>query len=156
VSSELSRKIQVSLEEFATVRQQFEALLSIPPGADLGVIETAAACALLHSFYTEIEKILKIIAREWDGSLPTSESWHRDLLIQVSEITAKRPPVLSAELLGTLKEFLAFRHLFRGASIALMRWDRLYPLVAKVDQTYRDVNEEMKAFGEFIEGTSGK
>jgi hypothetical protein len=84
VSSELSRKIQVGLEEFATVRQQFDSLLSIPPGADPSVIEISAACAMLHSFYTEIEKILKIIAREWDGSLPESESWHRDLLVQMS------------------------------------------------------------------------
>jgi hypothetical protein len=36
--------------------QQFESLLLIPPGADPGVIETSAACAILHSFYTEIEK----------------------------------------------------------------------------------------------------
>ena len=154
MSSELSRKIQVGLEEFATVRQQFESLLSIPPGADPGVIEISAACAMLHSFYTEIEKILKLIAREWDGSLPASESWHRDLLVQMSEVTAKRPAVLSADLLATLKEFLAFCHLFRGASIALMRWDRLYPLVIKVDQTYREVNDEIKYFEEFIEGAS--
>ena len=152
MSSELSRKIQVGLDEFAIVRQQFEALLSIPPADDLGVIETFAACAMLHSFYTEIEKILKIIAREWDGSLPASESWHRDLLIQMSEGTPKRPAVLSADLLATLKEFLAFRHLFRGASIALMRWDKLYPLVMKVDQTHRQLNSEMKSFIGFIEG----
>ncbi len=131
MSSELSRKIQVGLEEFATVRQQFESLLLIPPGADPGVIETSAACAMLHSFYTQIEKILKIIAREWDGSLPASESWHRDLLVQMSEVTAKRPA---------------------GASIALMRWDRLYPLVIKVDQTYRQANDEINSFGDFIEG----
>jgi hypothetical protein len=40
---------------------------------------------MLHSFYMEIEKILKIIAREWDGFLPASESWHRDLLVQMSD-----------------------------------------------------------------------
>ena len=72
---------------------------------------------MLHSFYTEIGKILKIIAREWDCSVPAAESWHRDLLVQMSEVTAKRPAVFSADLLATLKEFLAFRHLFRGASI---------------------------------------
>jgi hypothetical protein len=108
VSSDLAPKIRVGLEEFANVRQQFESLLSIPPDADPGVIETSAACAMLHSFYTEIEKILKIIAREWDNSMPASESWHRDLLIQMSGATARRPAVLSADVLGTLKEFLAF------------------------------------------------
>jgi hypothetical protein len=82
MSSDLAPKIRVGLEEFANVRQQFESLLSIPPDADPGVIETSAACAMLHSFYTEIEKILKIIAREWDNSMPASESWHRDLLFK--------------------------------------------------------------------------
>ncbi len=70
MSSELSGKIQVGLEEFAIVRQQFESLLSIPPDCDPGVIGTSAACAMLHSFYTEIEKILKIIARECQNGAP--------------------------------------------------------------------------------------
>ena len=103
MSSELARKIHVGLEELAIVRGQFDSLLSIDPGADLGVIETSAACAMLHSFYTEIEKILKIIAREWDKSVPASEAWHRDLLIQMSAATVSRPAVLSPELLVTLK-----------------------------------------------------
>ncbi|BDC48324.1 hypothetical protein F183_A06400 [Bryobacterales bacterium F-183] len=151
MSSELAAKIRVGLEELAIVRQQFESLLPIAQSADLGVIETSAACAMLHSFYTEIEKILKIIARDWDQSLPASESWHRDLLAQMSQATETRPAVLSSELLATLKEFLAFRHLFRGASIALMRWNKLYPLVNKVDQTYVQVETELRDFVAFIE-----
>jgi hypothetical protein len=31
-------------------------LISIPPGASVGVIETSAASAMLHSFYTELRK----------------------------------------------------------------------------------------------------
>lgn len=33
----------------------------MPPARNVGVIETSAACAMLHSFYTEIEKILKLM-----------------------------------------------------------------------------------------------
>jgi len=29
------------------------------------VIETSAASAMLHAFYTEIGKFLKLVAREW-------------------------------------------------------------------------------------------
>jgi hypothetical protein len=60
----------VGLKEFAIVRQQFEPLLSMPSDTIVGVMETAAASAMLHSFYTEIEKILKLIALEWDRQLP--------------------------------------------------------------------------------------
>ena len=58
MSPDLAAKIRVGLEELAIVRQQFEQLLDIPADASVGVIETSAASAMLHSFYTEIEKIL--------------------------------------------------------------------------------------------------
>jgi len=41
--------------------------------------------------------------------------------------TNARPAVITTDLVEALSEFLAFRHLFRGASIALMRWDKLAP-----------------------------
>ncbi|HKW96791.1 MAG TPA: hypothetical protein VJN43_03615 [Bryobacteraceae bacterium] len=156
MSRELATKIRVGLEEFAIVRQQFEPLISMSSDATVGVIETSAASAMLHSFYTEIEKILKLIAREWDRQLPSSDSWHKDLLLQMSQATADRPAVLSAGLVEALSEFLAFRHLFRGASIALMRWDKLYPLVAKVDATYEDARSELETFIAFVEEQTGK
>jgi hypothetical protein len=155
VSRELAIKIQLGLEELAIVHQQFQPLISMSSEATAGVIETSAACAMLHSFYTEIEKILKLMARDWDGRLPSSDSWHKDLLIQMSEATPKRPAVISASLVEVLSEFLAFRHLFRGASIALMRWEKLYPLVTKVDQTYDQARGEIEAFLRFVEEGAG-
>ena len=151
MSHDLTIKIRLGLGELAVIRDQFYVLTSIPRDAAMGVIETAAASAMLHSFYTEIEKILKLIARQWDGQMPTSDSWHRDLLTQMSERTPKRPAVLSQGLVELLSELLAFRHLFRGASIALMRWDKLAPLVAKVDGTYNLARTEIESFVRFIE-----
>jgi hypothetical protein len=63
VSHDLGVKIQLGLEELATIREHFEPLISTASNATAGGIETAAACAMLHSFYTEIE----LIAREWTG-----------------------------------------------------------------------------------------
>ena len=106
---------------------------------------------MLHSFYTEIEKLLKLIAREWDGQAPSSEAWHRQLLNQMAASTATRAAVLSSPLLEVLGEFLAFRHLFRGASIVLMRWEKLMPLLARVDQTFKQTEAEIGKFVRFIE-----
>jgi ribonuclease HepT-like protein len=155
VSHDLAVRIPLALQELTIVREQFQPLIALSSDAPVGDIETAAACAMLHSFYTEIEKILKLIAREWDGALPSSNSWHKDLLLQMSEATPKRPPVLSANLVEVLSEFLAFRHLFRGASIVLMRWEKLYPLIAKVNRTYDQTNAEVNTFLRFIEGNAG-
>jgi hypothetical protein len=92
VSHDLAVKIELGLDELAIVREQFKPLILTTSSAAVGVIETAAACAMLHSFYTEIEKILKLIAREWDGKLPLSDSWHRELLKQMSETLPIVPP----------------------------------------------------------------
>jgi hypothetical protein len=58
---------------------------------------------------------------------------------------------LGLEFLWPLSEFLAFRHLFRGASIALMRWEKLVPLISKVDPTYHRTRNEIGAFVRFLE-----
>ena len=150
VSSELANKLRLGLEELSTVREQLSPLISLTDES-AGVIERAAACAMLHSFYTEIEKILKLIAREWDGQMPSSDAWHKELLNQMGVATARRPVILSAAPVEVLSEFLAFRHLFRGASIVLMRWEKLSPLVAKVGRTYDQTAAEIGTFVRFIE-----
>ena len=151
VSHELATKLRLGLGELATVREQFAPLLSLPDGLNPGVIERSAACAMLHSFYTEIEKVLKLIARDWDGRLPASDSWHKELLTQMSEATENRPAVLSASMVETLSEYLAFRRLFRGASIALMRWEKLFPPVSRVGETHDRADSEVRIFIRFIE-----
>ena len=151
MSADLATKIQLGLEEFAIVRAQMSPLIAKPSEANVGDMETAAACAMLHSFYTEIEKILRLIAREWDVRMPSSDAWHKELLNQMAAPTNTRPAVITWDLVETLSEFLAFRHLFRGASIALMRWNKLSPLVAKVDQTYLQTRHELEAFQAFLQ-----
>lgn len=105
MSYELSVKIELALEELAIVREQFAPLISRSSEPTVGVIETAAACAMLHSFYTEIEKILKLIAQNYDEQLPSPASWHKDLLGQMSKPTSKRPAVISHNLAEDLGEF---------------------------------------------------
>ena len=152
MSSDLAKKIRLGLGELATVREQLTPLMCLPD-TSAGVIERAAACAMLHSFYTEVEKILRLIAREWDGQMSSSEAWHRELLNQMSVATAARPAVLSGALVEALGEFLAFRHLFRGASIALMRWEKISPLIAKAGPTYDQTEADIGTFLRFIEGS---
>src|SRR5208282_6103466 len=97
-------------------------------------------------FYTLIEKILELIAREIDRAVPESGSWHRDLVERMTQPTSIRQAVISEDLAGKLKEYLAFRHLFRGASIALMRWNKMQPLADRAGETLRQFEGELDAF----------
>jgi len=150
VSVKLAEKIQFGLDELAVIRDMMSPLIARTSEPELPVIETAAACTMLHSFYTETEKILKLVALDVDRNLPSSESWHRDLLSQMTAATKMRPAVITPDLVTRLAELLAFRHLFRGASIALMRWDKLSPLVAKVDGLHKEIVQELNQFQRFL------
>jgi len=70
----------------------------------------------------------------------------------MSTATPKRPAVLSTGLVEV--EFLAFRHLFRGASIALMRWEKLRPLVAKA--AHEEARGELEVFAGFLDQQAGR
>jgi hypothetical protein len=137
VLADLDTRIQFGLDELVGIRIQMSPPIARTGKQELPVMETAAACAMLHSFFnTGIEKILKL---DRDRKIPLSESCRRDLLSQMATATETRPQVITADLVTRLAELLAFRHLFRGASIALMRWDRLSPLMGKVDQVHEDI-----------------
>lgn len=151
MSAKLAAQIQLALGEIAQIRMELAPLIAKPPGHEADNMERAAACAMLHSFYTQIEKAFELIAREWDGGVATGESWHIDLLKQMARPTPRRQAVILETMLPDLREFLAFRHLFRGASIMLMRWEKLVPLLNRVDSTTNAVTERLCAFIEFLD-----
>jgi hypothetical protein len=151
VSANLAAKIQLGLDELNVITGMMSPLIARTGESELPVMETAAACTMLHSFYTEIEKILKLIALDFDKKIPSSGSWHRDLLSQMAAATEARPAVISARLVTRLAELLAFRHLFRGASIALMRWDKLSPLMEEVNGVHDEVMRQLTQFQIFLE-----
>lgn len=134
------------LGELERIVAELAPLIAKPQGYEATPIERAAACAMLHSFYTQIEKAFELIARGFDETLPNSDSWHRELLRQMGSITDQRDAILPDNLVADLGEFLAFRHLFRGASIVLMQWDKLVPLLHKVNTTEAQVAARLRSF----------
>lgn len=109
-------------------------------------IELSALAAMMHSFYTGIENILKRVAVELDGDLPTGKSWHRELLDSMSEPSAMRGAVLSAELRHRLEEYLKFRHFFRQAYSFQFDWEKLSSLVLACETTLCELEKEMNTF----------
>jgi hypothetical protein len=68
--------------------------------------------------------------------------------------TDTRPPVISASLVTRLAELLAFRHVFRGTSIALIRWDKLSPLTERVSGVHDEVVNQLTQFQIFLRSDS--
>ena len=109
-------------------------------------IELSALAAVLHSFYTGVENIFKRVAIELDGQPVTGEAWHRDLLLRMKETSPNRPALLPAQLHDTLLEYLRFRHVFRNAYSFDLDWQKLSPLVLRLEKTFRQLEGALDAF----------
>ena len=76
----------------------------------LSTLELAGSAALIHNFYNGIENILKQICNARRYKLPSGDTWHKDLLLLAVE-----HKLISFQLEGELKQYLAFRHFFSHA-----------------------------------------
>jgi uncharacterized protein YutE (UPF0331/DUF86 family) len=102
----------------------------------------SAASLGVHNVYNGIEDILMSLARDLDGSAPTGPTIHQDILDQMaSELSGRRPALLSPELHLELTELKGFRHLVRhkyGFDLKpekvvdnVQRLQRVYPVFAE-------------------------
>ena len=104
-----------------------------------------AVGSILHDFYTCVENLFRIIARNMDESMPETPEWHNDLLQQMSlSIEDVRPPVISLPTLGYLNEFRGFRHIFRntyGFNLVGKRMERLLRILPMtIDSLTMDID----------------
>ena len=108
--------------------------------------------SLLHDFYTIVEDIFELISQDVNGSEnPESFDWHRRLLLRMSiAIPEIRPAVISKDLKERLEEYLRFRHVFRNVYGYLLEWERMYPLLEKLEETHRIFREELEGFRGFL------
>lgn len=103
--------------------------------------------SVFHDFYTAVEKIMEIVAREIDEKMPAGNNWHRDLLRQMTlDVASVRPCLFSAATAEMLDEFRSFRHVFRNVYGFNLSAERLYSLLLRFPQTAGRVEEEVKAF----------
>ena len=74
-----------------------------------------SAALHLHVFYSGLERLFEVVGRRLDQAVPASETWHRDLLLQMArDLEDIRPAVISQENAAALDKIRRFRHLVRN------------------------------------------
>jgi hypothetical protein len=114
--------------------------------AEPDFVELSALAAMLHSFYTGVENILKRIALGIDGHVAVGVSSHSELLTVMAQPTTQRPPVISDALRGRLSAYLSFRHVFRHAYSFHLEWPKMRDLVLQSEETWRELKTELDRF----------
>jgi hypothetical protein len=84
---------------------------------DSWIVLTAMA-ASVEKCYSNIEKILKNLLQELDGSIPSSQDWHRQLIERAASPGPHgRPSLLTEDQTKVLHDLRSFRHRERNAYI---------------------------------------
>ena len=88
-----------------------------------------------------MENLIKRTLKFKGISIPSSESWHKDLL----DLSVKNE-IITLELSNRLNEYLAFRHFFiHGYGINLDK-EKLMPLAESLPNLWKDFDSEMEHF----------
>lgn len=106
----------------------------------------------LHSFYSGIERVLRLTAEEFDGGVLGGAAWHTELLQQMQlDLPDARPPVLSRNSTGALEEYRRFRHLIRNIYATTILPERMESLVVGLPEVWAHVAEDLSEFAAFVE-----
>jgi uncharacterized protein YutE (UPF0331/DUF86 family) len=136
--------LQHTVEETRTATRAFQ-------GSRPGTLDLRGFGSLLHDFYTGIEDVFEIIAGDINGRFPDSPEWHKQLLVRMTvTVPGLRPAVISEELRWKLDEYLRFRHVFRNVYGYLLDWERLKPLLDRMDAVYAEFLREVGSFRAFL------
>lgn len=106
----------------------------------------------LHGFYSGLERIFELIAKNIDCHIPSGEMWHRGLLKQMGqEIEEVRPAVISTNAVEFLDELRRFRHLVRNVYTFNLVPEKIEPLIKGIFSQWPQMKLELLAFADFLE-----
>jgi len=131
----LSEKINAEMENITVVLGELEKVKDKPNKTSL---ELAGIAAYLHNFYMGVENILKQTAISKQIPIPSTETWHSDLLI-----IAANKGIITEHTKKQLAKYLAFRHFFTHAYGFLLDEAKLRILVDNVFEVYALFKKEI-------------
>ena len=152
ISASKLREIAIDIENELARLSQLETQIKmveeeIAKNPHLAKIFYESLALKLHNFYTGCERIFQIVASELNGGLPSSYDWHRRLLTRMATKQQERPALLTKETVGSLSEYLGFRHVVRNIYGFELETQRVKYLVQNYYEVWRNFNQDV---GEFI------
>ena len=96
--------------------------------------------------YMGMENIFRQIALEVDLCLPDGSNGHKELLAQIAEPHAERPPVISKGTFKNLQEFLEFRYLFIRFDTDELDYQKTEQKAKQVSTVFDSIFKELDAF----------
>ena len=101
--------------------------------------------------YMGMENIFRQIALEVDLCLPDGSRGHKELLAQMANPYAERPPVISKTTSENLQEFLEFRYLFIRFDTDELDYQKTEQKAKQVSPVFETIFKELDSFIAYLE-----
>lgn len=137
---------EVQLAELRALLDRYEHLLT-DPGSSLDPLTAAPALgAILNSFYSGAENLIRRVLAATDGCLPAGSAGHTEVLAAAARATDGRPALIGPTTHSALLPYLRFRHLFRNVYAQWLDLDVMAPLGGACHVVLRDLEADVRAF----------
>jgi len=139
-------KIESTVESIAKALEDIKAA---PPNYSQYIEESIGK--KLADVYHGMENIFERIAREVDMHVPTGDTWHKDLLAQMTEQRPERPPVIPENTFPRLEKLLKFRHAFNNIYGEDLVYEEIEPHAKSIDELFANVSQALHTFTDSLE-----
>lgn len=114
-------------------------------------VAVAAAALHLQNLYTALEALFQRVATELDGTVPSGDDWHRELLGQMTlDIADIRPRLIDSQLHADLDLLRRFRHVVRHAYAEEYDWDEMQHVLAAAERTMQSLPASLAGLQETV------
>ena len=136
-------------ETIGKIAERLEKIKTAPAEYREEIVTTIAKN--LADCYRGMENIFRRIALDVDLRMPDGSRWHKELLTQMAEPQAERPPVISQETFEILEELLAFRHVFNNIYGEELVYKQTERNAKQIDKLFNSFSKELDAFIVYLE-----
>lgn len=149
--SDIKKEVEIELENPDRLVKEMEDLTRRFTN-EPDFIQARAAGSIIHDFYCGVEKLFERVAVNIDGELPKGEDWHTELLSQMARpLVGIREAVINQDLLGKLREYLRFRHLFRHIYGFELKWQRFKTLSLSLSDILSELKDSFDVLKETLD-----
>jgi hypothetical protein len=149
----LAGRLRQEMPALERVALRASASMADALGGDDRLVDAAALN--LHAFYSGLERLFELVARQVDESYPSGPNGHSELLAQMAAPVADvRPAVISEPLQQQLDRYRGFRHVVRNVYTYNLDTAQLGLLVDGLSETVVLLGSELAAFADFLDAVS--
>ena len=142
----VKEQIEFKINDIDKLFSEYELIFEKIKTATPDLFDMTILGSVLHSFYSGLENIFEIIAKNVDGNVPSGNKSHQELLLQMTTDTDKRTKVLSEDTYVELRVYATFRHFYRHAYSFQLNWEKMQPLIDNLFIVWDKVKSDLEEF----------